>query len=142
MSVNSRLRNCEKSLKGRELALLWLKTSQAKGGYLEYWKTGEFQCWVSENDEASLLYHLACEVNGAVLMAADGWRALASWASLLGISMMIGTTPWLTPSQVSTAVDFLGLWRQKLCAFLADVIAVQRAWLIAGVVWPEVSRYA
>lgn len=46
MSINSRLRNCEKSLKGRELALLWLKTSQAKGGYLEYWKTGEFQCWV------------------------------------------------------------------------------------------------
>jgi hypothetical protein len=38
MSVNSRLRNCEKSLKGRERALLWLKTSQAKGGYLEYGK--------------------------------------------------------------------------------------------------------
>lgn len=127
MSVSSRLRNCEKSLKGRELALLWLKTSQARGGYLEYWKTGEFQSWVSENDEASLLYHLAFEVNGAVLMAADGWRALASWASLLGISMIIYTTPQSTPFQLGTAVDFHGLWRERLCAFLADVVAVRRA---------------
>ena len=127
MSVNSRLRNCEKSLKGRELALLWLKTSQAKGGYLEYWKTGEFQSWVSENDEAGLLYHLAFEVNGAVLMAVDGWHTLASWAGLLGVFLIIDTTPRLIPIQLSTGGDFLGLWRQKLCAFLADVVAVQRA---------------
>jgi hypothetical protein len=127
MSVNSRLRNCEKSLKGRELALLWLKISQARGGFLEYWKTGEFQSWVSENDEAGLLYHLAFEANGAVLMAADGWRAIASWAGLLGVFLIMNTPPRLIPIQLSTAEDFLGLWRQKLCAFLADVVALQRA---------------
>jgi hypothetical protein len=43
MSIHSRLRTFEKSLKCRELALLWLKTTQARGGYLEYWKFGEFQ---------------------------------------------------------------------------------------------------
>jgi len=37
----------------------------------------------SENDEASLLYRLAFEVNGAVLMAADGWSVLASWLACL-----------------------------------------------------------
>ena len=40
MSVNSRLHNIERSLRYRELALLWLKTSQEKGwirGLLENW---------------------------------------------------------------------------------------------------------
>ena len=34
MSVNSRLHNIERSLRYRELALLWLKTSQERGGLL------------------------------------------------------------------------------------------------------------
>ena len=45
----------------------------------------------------------------------------------LGVFLIIDTTPRLIPIQLSTAEDFLGLWRQKLCAFLADVVAVQRA---------------
>ena len=74
MSIHSRLSNFEKSLQYRELALLWLKTSQGRSGYSEYWKIGEFQPWASENEEAGLMYHLAFEVNGAVITAAQGWR--------------------------------------------------------------------
>ena len=35
MSINSRLRNIQKSLQFREVAMLWLKTSQAQGPYSE-----------------------------------------------------------------------------------------------------------
>ena len=126
MSIRSRLRNFERSLKGRELALLWLKSSQARGGYSEYWKTGEFQSWVSENEEAGLLYHLAFEVNGAVIIRAQGWRELASWASLLGISM-IATTPDSKPFELGRARNLMELWREKLCAFLTEVVALEQA---------------
>ena len=88
MSMHSRLRSVQWSLKGREVALLWLKTSQSRGGYLEYWERGEFHTWVSENEEAALLYYLVVEVNGGVISTVDNWRALTSWASLLGISMI------------------------------------------------------
>jgi hypothetical protein len=87
VSIRSRLNNFEKSLRYRELALLWLKTAQGRSGYSEYWKIGEFQPWASDNEEAGLLYHLAFEVNGAVMTAAQEWRVLMSWASLLGIFM-------------------------------------------------------
>ena len=126
MSVNSRLHNLEKSLQYRELALLWLKTSQERSGYGDYWKIGEFQPWVSENEEAGLLYHLAFEVNGAVMTAAQGWGVLASWASLLGLSM-IDTTPHSKPFELGTVGDFPERWRQKLCAFFAEVVTLERA---------------
>ena len=92
MNINSRLRSVQESLKGREMALFWLKTSQAKGGYFEYWHSAEFLPWASENEEAGVLYHLAVEVNGTVIMATDKWRALAGWGALLGISMIEGDT--------------------------------------------------
>jgi hypothetical protein len=126
MSINSRLRNLERSLRYREMALLWLKTAQARGGYSESWKIGEFQPWVSEDEEAGLLYHLVSEVNGAVITAAEAWRARASWAALLGISM-IGTSPQSKPFELGTARDFLELWREKLCAMFADVVVLERA---------------
>jgi hypothetical protein len=126
MSIDSRLRNVQKSLKGRAVALLWLKTSQAKGGYLEYWKRCEFHSWASENEEAALLYYLVVEVNGAVITAAHNWRALASWAGLLGISM-IDTSPASKADRFEIVRDFSERWRQKLCAFLADVVAVEQA---------------
>jgi hypothetical protein len=126
MSVTSRLNSIEKSLRYRELALLWLKTSQGRGGYSEYWKIGEFQTWASENEEAGLLYHLVFEVNGAVITAAQGWRGRASWASLLGISML-ATSPQSKPFELGTAGDFLELWREKLCTILADVVALERS---------------
>lgn len=126
MSINSRLRTFQKSLKFREVALLWLKTSQARGGYSEYWKIGEFQPWVSENEEAGLLYHLAFEVNGAVITAAHGWHVLTGWASLLGI-LMIDTPPTSMRFHVGTVGDFLELWRHKLCKFLAEVVAIEQA---------------
>jgi hypothetical protein len=126
VSIHSRLSNFEKSLQYRDLALLWLKTSQGRSGYSEYWKIGEFQPWASDNDEAGLLYHLAFEVNGAVMTAAQGWRGLASWASLLGL-FMLATSPQSKPLELGTAGDFLELWREKLCTILADVVALQRA---------------
>src|SRR5579864_3039418 len=70
MSIHSRLSNFEKSLQYRELALLWLKTAQGRSGFSDYWRIGEFQPWASENEEAGLMYHLAFEVNGAVITAA------------------------------------------------------------------------
>jgi len=126
VSIRSRLNNFEKSLRYRELALLWLKTAQGRSGYSEYWKIGEFQPWASDNEEAGLLYHLAFEVNGAVMTAAQEWRVLMSWASLLGI-FMLATSPQSKPFELSTAGDFLELWREKLCTILADVVALDRA---------------
>jgi len=126
MSVSSRLQNIEKSLQYRELALLWLKTAQGKSTYSEYWKIGEFQPWVSENEEAGLLYHLAFEVNGAVMIAAQGWRALASWASLLGLAI-IDRGPQATPFELHTVRDFLEVWRSKLRSFFTDTVTLDRA---------------
>ena len=126
MSVTSRLRNIEKSLQYRELALLCLKTAQGRSGYSEYWKIGEFQPWASENKEAGLMYNLAFEVNGAVMTAAQEWRVLMRWASLLGI-FMLATSPQSKPLELGTAGDFLELWRERLCTILADVVALERA---------------
>jgi hypothetical protein len=126
MTINSRLRNLERSLRYRDVALLWLKTAQARSGYSEYWKIGEFQPWASENEEAGLLYNLVFEVNGAVIAAAEACREKASWAGLLGISM-IATSPQSKPFELGTATDFLELWREKLCTMFADVVAVERA---------------
>lgn len=126
MTVNSRLHKMERSLRYRELALLWLKTSQERGGYADYWKIGEFQPWVSDNEEAGLLYDLAFEVNGAVMTAAQGWRALAGWASLLGLAM-IDTTPDSKPFELATVGNFPELWREKLCVFFTDVITLELA---------------
>jgi len=72
------------------------------------------------------MYNLAFEVNGAVMTAAQGWRVLMSWASLLGISMLAASHQ-LTRFEVDTAGDFLELWRKKLCMILADVVALERA---------------
>lgn len=126
MNIDSRLRNVQKSLKAREVALLWLKTSRASGGYLEYWKKCEFNSWANENDETALLYCLAIEVNGAVIAATDRWNALTSWAGLLGVSM-IDTAPGSRPGQLQTMRDFAEHWRQKLCIFLTDVLAMEQA---------------
>ena len=126
MSVSSRLQNIEKSFQYRELALLWLKTAQGKSTYAEYWKIGEFQPWVSEDPEAGLLYHLAFEVNGAVMIAAQEWRTLASWASLLGVAI-IDRGPRATPFDLQTVRDFSEVWRGKLCAFFTDIVALDRA---------------
>jgi hypothetical protein len=126
MSVNSRLPNCEKSLKGREVALLWLKTSQAKGGYSDYWKFAEFEPWAAENEEAGLLYHLVSMVNGTVLTAAGQWRVLAGWSSLLGISMLDGK-PGSEPFEPQRARNFFEHWRSALCKLFADVVALQQA---------------
>jgi hypothetical protein len=114
MSIPSRLRKFETSLQYRELALLWLKTAQARTHYSEYWKISEFQPWASENEEAGLMYQLAFEVNGAVITAAQRWRVLMSWASLLGI-FMLATTPQPMPFELGTAGGFLELSREKLC---------------------------
>jgi hypothetical protein len=102
------------------------KTAQGRSGFSEYWRIGEFQPWASENEEAGLLYHLAFEVNGAVITAAQGWRVLMSWASLLGI-FMLAESPQSMPFELGTAGDFLELWREKLCTILADVVALERA---------------
>jgi hypothetical protein len=126
MSTNSRLRSVQKSLKGREIALLWLKTSQSRGGYLEYWERGEFHTWVSENEEAALLYYLVVEVNGGVISTVDNWRALTSWAGLLGISV-IDANRQSIPVQFETVQDFSDRWGKKLRTLHADVFALEQA---------------
>jgi hypothetical protein len=126
MSMHSRLRSVQKSLKGREVTLLWLKTSQSRGGYLEYWERGEFHTWVSENEEAALLYYLVVEVNGGVILTVDNWRSLTSWASLLAISM-IDANRQSMPVQFETVQDFSGRWRKKLRTLHADVFALEQA---------------
>lgn len=118
MNINSRLRRVQESLKGREMALFWLKTSQARRGYFEYWQSAELQPWASENEEAGLLYHLVVEVNGTVIMAADNSRALAGWAALLGISM-IEATPESKPVQFENVKDLSERWREKVRTLLA-----------------------
>ena len=84
MTINARLRSVQKSLTVRKTALFWLKLSQEGGGYFEYWNNAEFQAWPSETEEGALLYYLALEVNNSVIVAADIWRHIASWAALLG----------------------------------------------------------
>jgi hypothetical protein len=126
MSVNSRLRKLEKFLTYREVALLWLKTSQAKGGYSDYWKFAEFEPWAAENEEAGLLYHLVSMVNGTVLTAAGQWRELAGWSSLLGVSMLDGK-PGSEPFEPQRARNFFEQWRSALCRLFADVVALQQA---------------
>jgi hypothetical protein len=108
------------------MALYWMKTSQARGGYFEYWQSAEFQPWASENEEAGLLYHLAVEVNSTVILTAENWRALAGWAALLGISM-IEATPESKPVQFENVKDLSERWRRKLRTFLAEVVALEQA---------------
>ena len=54
MNINTRLRSVQKALMARQRALFWLKISQERGGYLEYWKNAEFQAWPSETEEGGL----------------------------------------------------------------------------------------
>lgn len=72
------------------------------------------------------MYQLAFEVNGAVITAAQGWRVLMSWASLLGISML-ATSPQSKPFELGTAGDFVEVWRKKLRTILTEVVAFERA---------------
>ena len=124
MSIHSRLSKFETSLQYRESALLWLKTAQGRSHYSEYWRIGEFQPWASENEDAGLMYGLTFEVNGAVITAAQGWRVLMSWASLLGLSML-ATSPQSKTFELPK--DFLQLWGEKLRAILTEVVALERA---------------
>src|SRR5690349_16291621 len=117
MSIHSRLSKFETSLQYQELALLWLKTAQGRSHYSKYWKIGEFQPWASENEEAGLMYGLTFEVNGAVITAAQGWRMLMSWASLLGLSML-ATSPQPKTFGPVTPKGFLHLWSEKLRTIL------------------------
>lgn len=126
MSIDSRLRKLEKGMTYREMALLWLKTLQAKGGYSDYWKFAEFEPWAAENEEAGLLYHLTSMVNSTVLLASQQWRELASWSSLLSISML-DVKPGSKPFEPQRAVNFYENWRNGLCRLLAEVVALQRA---------------
>jgi hypothetical protein len=98
-------------LQYRERALPWLKTCQERGGYADYWKIGEFQPWVSDNEEG-LLYDLAFEVKGAVMTAAQGGRELARWASLLGLAM-IETTSHSKPSSRIPGTSLHRLTKQR-----------------------------
>src|SRR3954464_633405 len=91
MTIKTRLRSVQTSLGGRQKALFWLKLSQQRGGYFEYWKNAEIQVWPSETEEGGLLYYLAQEVNSSVILAADSWRKMASWAALFGLSMIAAT---------------------------------------------------
>jgi hypothetical protein len=126
MSIHSRLSKFKASLQYRELALLWLKTAQGRSHYSEYWKIGEFQPWASENEEAGLMYGLTFEVNGAVITAAQGWRVLMSWASLLG-TFMLATSPQSKAFELVAPKDFLQLWGEKLRSILTEVVALERA---------------
>jgi hypothetical protein len=121
MNINTRLRSVQKSLKARAIALFWLKSSQECGGYCEYWNNAEFQAWPSATEEGGLLYYLALEVNNSVIAASDVWRQIASWAALLGISIVdsMGAS--------KTAHNIPERFRGKLCRLLADSHAHEEA---------------
>ena len=116
-----------KILKYRELALLWLRTAQMKGGFAEYWKSAEFQPWASENEEAGLLYHLVFEVNCAVFMTAQRWCAASSWASLFGVSILTSSGTPLEGLAPTKREDLLEHWRTKLCELASEVLVVGQA---------------
>jgi hypothetical protein len=121
MTINTRLRSVQKSLTGRRMALFWLKLSQQRGGYFEYWNNAELQAWPSETEEGGLLYYLALDVNNSVIVAADIWRQIASWAALLGISIIDSMGASKTGNNLSER------FREKLCRLLADVLAHEEA---------------
>ena len=123
MSIDGRLEKFERSLNYRELAFLWLKTMQAKGGFSDYWKFGSFESWPSESEELGFLYNLVFEVNSAVMLASCRLRDLASWASLLGLVIL--TFP--TAAEPSLTPEFVCAWRQKIRTLLEGVAALQQA---------------
>ena len=92
---------------------------------MDWWKTAGFEPWVSDNDEGGLLYHLAFEVDGAVIAQVERWRGHASWASLLTISMIDVIES--EPCELRPMRDFLELWRGKLCTLLAEVVGLETA---------------
>jgi hypothetical protein len=108
------------------MALFWLKLSQERGGYFEYWNNAEFQVWPSETEEGGLLYYLALEVNTSVMLAADIWRQILSWAALLGISMIEATDEGKAVG-FETVTDLPERWREKLRSSFADLIAHEEA---------------
>jgi len=57
MTINTRPRSLQESLVGREKALFWLKLSQERRGYFDYWNNAEFQVWPAETEEGGLLYY-------------------------------------------------------------------------------------
>lgn len=126
MTMKTRLRSVQKSLVGRQIALFWLKLSQEYGGYLDYWKHADFQQWPSESQEGGLLYFLVFEVNGSVMLAADTWRQIASWAGLLGISI-IGASDAENTGRFEAFPALPERWREKLSRFLAEVLAHEEA---------------
>ena len=126
MTINTRPRSLQESLVGREKALFWLKLSQERRGYFDYWNNAEFQVWPSETEEGGLLYYLALEVNTSVMLAADIWRQTSSWAALLGISMIEATNEGKA-LEFETATDLPERWRKKLCSSFADLIAHEEA---------------
>jgi len=123
MSIDGRLEKFERSLNYRELAFLWLKTMQAKGGFLDYWKFGSFESWPSESEELGFLYNLVFEANSAVMLASCRLRDLASWASLLGLVIL--TSP--TAAEPSLTPEFVCAWRQKIRTLLEGVAALPQA---------------
>jgi hypothetical protein len=126
MSINSRLRKVRKSLQQSEVALLWLKTLQAKGGFADWWKFSEFVPWASESELAGLRYNLVFEINSAVFIAADRWHEFMSGARMLAL-VVLGIARGPEPLKLGVVEGFEELWRQKLCTFLADVIALAQA---------------
>jgi hypothetical protein len=126
MNINTRLRSVQKAVTARQMALFWLKISQERGGYFEYWNNAEFQAWPSENEAGALLYYLALEVNNSVILAADTWRQIASWAALLGLSM-IAVTGETNVNHFERVRNLPERWRGKVCSFLADVLAHEEA---------------
>jgi hypothetical protein len=114
-------------LRYRELALLWLKTSQTRGGYAEYWQSAEFQTWASENGRGWLLYHLVFEVNDTVMPTVHRLSAVASWAGLFGVSILTSSGEPLEGLERTKRGDLLRLWRTKLCDLLSEVLVVGQA---------------
>ena len=123
MKTMARLAELQRSLQARESFFLWMKTMQARGGFSEYWKIGDFVCWDSENGDANLLYILFFEINSAVQTAANAARRTRSWASLLALAML-GTTS--TP-KIEQYPGIRAMWRQKLCSLLEEAVALERA---------------
>jgi|SRR5579864_5438602 len=122
MNNGNRLARLQQVFQTSEGFLIWMQTVQAKGRFSEYWKFGTFVSWPNEGEQG-FLYNLFFEVNVGIQLAADRSRQIGSWASLLGL-VMLGATAL---PEIAELPNLAEVWRQRLCSFLEEVVALERA---------------
>ena len=126
MTKANRIGRLQQRLTATESFLLWMESLKAKGGFSEYWKFATFVSWPYERGEEGLLYHLFFEVNTGVQLAIDRSKLIGKWASLVGLAMLGAKGIPVLP-ELADVGDLEETWRQALCAYLEEVLALEHA---------------